>query len=120
VTNPALPPAIDHFFHAMQAGATSESAMMALFAEDAEYSEPFSGQTQTHLGKAAIRQAFVLGWQQPLPEMRIEVDRFDVDGQSIRVDWTCHSPALPGGKGQGTNVFSLSGGLIQSLVTTFR
>lgn len=94
--------------------------MMALFAEDAEYSEPFSGKTQTHLGKAAIQQVFVQGWKQPLPDMRLEIDRFDVDSQTIRVDWTCHSPALQGGKGQGTNVFSLSGGLIRRLVTTFR
>lgn len=120
MTAPTLPPTISQFFRAMQAGATSEADMMALFADDAEYSEPFSGKTQTHRGKAAIREVFVQGWQHPLPDMRLEVDRFDVDAQTVRVDWTCHSPALPGGKGQGTNVFSLSGGLILRLVTTLR
>lgn len=120
MTDPKLPSAIDRFFRAMQAGATSEAAMMALFAEDAEYSEPFSGKTQTHQGKAAIRRAFVQGWKHPLPSMRLEVDRVDLDDQTIRVDWTCHSPALPGGKGQGTNEFSLSGGLIRRLITKFR
>lgn len=120
MTNLTLPSAIDHFFAAMQAGATSEAAMMTLFTEDAEYTEPFSGKAQTHVGKAAIRKTFVQGWKQPLPDMRLEVDRFDMDGNTVRVDWTCHSPALPGGKGQGTNVFSLSDGLIHRLVTTFR
>jgi hypothetical protein len=120
MTNSSPPLTIEQFFRAMQVGATAESEMMSLFDEDAEYCEPFSDKTQTHKGKIAIRQAFLLGWQNPLPEMQLEVDRFDIDDQTVTVDWTCHSPALPNGKGRGTNVFLLKNGLIKRLVTTFR
>lgn len=117
---PILPPPITRFFRAMQAGATSEAEMMSLFADHAQYSEPFTGEVVNHVGREAIRQAFVQGWRHPLPDLRLEVERFDLEPDSVRVDWTCHSPALPGGKGQGTNVFTLDAGLIVRLVTTLR
>jgi hypothetical protein len=120
MTDSTLPTAIDRFLRAMQAGATSEAAMMVLFADDAEYVEPFSGQARTHVGKAAIRQTFMQGWQYPLPDMTLDVDRFDIAGGTVTVDWTCRSPALPGGQGRGTNVFTLRDGLIVRLVTTLR
>ena len=115
-----LPPPIPQFFLAMQAGATSEAEMMELFADQAQYSEPFSGQPVNHVGREAIRRAFVQGWSHPLPDMRLEVERFDVSPAGVRVDWAWHSPALPGGMGRGTNVFTLDGGLIVRLVTTLR
>jgi SnoaL-like domain len=115
-----LPQPVTQFFRAMQAGATSEAEMMALFAERAEYSEPFSGQMLNHVGREAIRQTFLQGWRHPLPDMRLEIERFDLSQTGVRVDWTCHSPALPGGKGQGTNVFTLDAGQIVRLVTTLR
>lgn len=37
--------------------------MMALFAEQARYSEPYSGKVLTHEGRAAIRQTFLQGWR---------------------------------------------------------
>jgi hypothetical protein len=116
----SLPHTIEDFFRAMQAGASGETELLALFHEDAEYVEPFSGKPQSHKGIAAIRETFVSGWRHPLPEMRLEVDRFDLQDGTVRVDWTCYSPALPGGKGQGTNVFTLQHGLIVRLVTMFR
>ena len=105
------------FFTAMQAGATAESEMMALFAEDAVYVEPFSGSTQTHDGKSAIRAAMSAGWKHPLPDMRIEIDRVDISGAVVTATWTCHSPALPGGKGRGQNVFTFKNGWIIRLET---
>ena len=111
---------VERFFRAMQAGATAEPEMMALFADDATYVEPFSGQALTHVGKAAIRATFIEGWKYPLPDMRLELERVDIEGGSVRVDWTCHSPALPGGKGRGTNLFTVAEGRITSLVTTLR
>lgn len=110
-------PTIKRFFAAMQAGATAELEMMALFADDAVYVEPFSGREREHRGKAAIRQAMAEGWKTPLPDMRIEIDRMQVTGESVRVQWTCHSAALPGGKGSGENVFTLRGGMIVRLET---
>ncbi len=67
-------PTIKRFFAAMQAGATAEPEMMALFADDAVYVEPFSGREREHRGKVAIRQAMAEGWKTPLPDMRIEID----------------------------------------------
>ena len=110
-------PTIKRFFAAMQAGATAEPEMMALFADDAVYVEPFSGREREHRGKAAIRQVMAEGWKTPLPDMRIEIDRMQVTGESVRVQWTCHSPALPGGKGSGENVFTLREGMIARLET---
>jgi hypothetical protein len=95
--------------------------MRALFAEDATYIEPFSGARRTHKGKDAILATLRQGWQTPLPEMRIEIERVDLEGASLRALWTCHSPGLPGGYGQGENLFSLNNeGQIQRLETRLR
>lgn len=115
-----VPVTIAEFFAAMQSGAQSEAEMMALFHEDAVYIEPFSGAPRRHEGKDAIRTAMRAGWEYPLPDMRIDVDRFDVSAESVVVEWTCHSPGLPGGKGSGTNHFQLRDGLIASLETRVR
>lgn len=112
-----IPDIVLRFFAAMQGGAQSEGELMALFHDEAEYIEPFTGARTRHEGKAAIRDAMAAGWQHPLPDMRIEVDRFEARPDSLVVDWTCHSPGLPNGKGSGTNVFVLRDGLILSLET---
>ncbi len=111
------PSTVSQFFAAMQAGAPAADAMLALFTEDAEYVEPFSGVEMRHQGRAAIRAAMQPGWSQPLPAMTITVDRVDVDGNEVRVEWTCRSPALPGGQGRGVNQFTLRDGRIARLVT---
>jgi ketosteroid isomerase-like protein len=112
-----LPDIVLRYFAAMQGGAQSGGELMALFHDDAEYIEPFTGTPTRHVGKAAIRDAMAAGWKYPLPDMRIAVDRFDARPDSLVVDWTCHSPGLPNGKGSGTNVFVLRDGLIISLET---
>ncbi|MBL8916372.1 MAG: nuclear transport factor 2 family protein [Archangium sp.] len=114
----STPPLISEFFRCMQAGASSADAMLALFTDDAVYVEPFSGVVQTHRGVVAIRAAMSSGWERPLPEMRLTVDRVDLDGATVRAEWTCRSPALPGGAGRGVNVFTLVGGRIARLETT--
>lgn len=106
------------FFLAMQTGASAEADMMALFAEDAVYVEPFTGSPVAHQGKDAIRQVMRQGWAQPLPDMRIEVDRLSIDGNRIVAEWTCYSRGLPGGRGRGTNVFTVRDGRIVRLETT--
>jgi ketosteroid isomerase-like protein len=112
-----IPVPVHAFFAAMQGGATSEAALMALFAEDAVYAEPFTGELRIHAGKSAIRAALQAGWKTPLPEMRIEIDRVHVADGCISATWTCHSPALPGGMGRGENSFTLRDGLIVRLET---
>lgn len=104
----------------MQTGASAEDEMMTLFTDDAVYVEPFTGSPATHAGKHAILAAMRRSWAQPLPEVRIEVDRLHVDGDTVTADWTCHSPGLPNGRGCGTNVFTLRAGRIARLVTTLR
>lgn len=116
----AAPPIIGRFFTAMQTGAASEAEMLALFADDATYVEPFSGQPTTHRGKAEIREAFASGWRNPLPDMTISVDDVEIDGTGVTVQWTCRSPALPGGSGRGINVFTLRDGKIVRLETRLR
>lgn len=111
---------VSHFFEAMQAAGTKENEMMDLFAEDAVYIEPFSGEPREHVGKSAIREAMVAGWKYPLPEMRLEVERVVTDGRKVRADWVCHSPGLPNGRGAGTNEFTLRAGLIVRLETSLR
>ena len=113
-----LPIQTANFFTAMQAGRAGGPALEALFAADAVYEEAFSGTRQRHTGRAAIMAAMARGWEQPLPDMRIAIDRAESRGSVIDVHWTCHSPALPGGQGQGRNRFVMRDGLIAELVTT--
>lgn len=112
------PPVVADFFRFMQAGAASAAQMMALFADDAVYVEPFSGTVSTHRGKAAIRAAMASGWERPLPDMTISIDRVDLEGDVVRAEWTCRSPVLPGGAGRGVNHFTLREGRITRLETT--
>jgi hypothetical protein len=103
----------------MQTGAVAEAAMMALFAPQAVYIEPFSGEVRTHRGKEAIRDVLREGWSRPLPDIRIEVDTVDIAGEKVTSQWTCYSPGIPGGKGSGVNTFVLKDGLIVRLQTRF-
>lgn len=106
---------VERFFAAMQA--MDEEGVVSLFAENGVYVEPFSGAPREHRGRDAVRAAFRAGWAHPLPDQRIVVDRVDVEGDTITAAWTCHSPALPGGRGSGTNVFVLAAGHIARLET---
>ena len=115
---PSTPDTVQHFFVAMQTGASAEEAMMALFADDAVYVEPFSGTPVTHEGKDAIRATMRRGWQYPMRDMTITVDRVEVSGETVTAAWTCRSPDLPGGAGRGTNRFTLRAGKIVRLETT--
>lgn len=113
------PPTIADFFRAMQAGSNAAHDMERLFSEDAIYVEPFAGRPTTHVGIAAIMAAMRLGWENPLPDMTISLDRIDVVGPRVTVAWTCRSPGLPGGQGRGVNEFSLKDGKIVRLETRF-
>ena len=99
------PPTVARFFAAMQAGASHESELLSLFAEDAVYIEPFSGRLREHRGRAAITAVMRDSLRNPLPEMRVVMDRIDVAEGEVYVEWTCFSPALPGGSGSGVNHF---------------
>jgi len=115
-----MPIEISNFFLAMQAGRAGADRLAAAFAEDAVYSEPFTGTLRTHEGRAAVMAAMALGWEQPMPGMHIRIDRAEVSGAGITLDWTCFSPALPGGQGSGTNLFVMRDGLIARLDTVLK
>ena len=86
---------VESLFRAMQRGPSSEEAMLALFDENAVFIEPFSGQVQAHTGKAAIRDSFRQMWKEPLPDLKLILDQVELDGEAVRAQWTCVSPALP-------------------------
>lgn len=105
---------VENLFKAMQKGPAGGDDMLSLFAEDAVFIEPFSGVPQTHTGKAAIRQSFTGMWQDPPPDMRLFLDRVDVDGDKVRAEWTCTSPVFPEPM-KGFDLFTIRGGKIARL-----
>jgi len=113
-----MPLEITNFFLAMQAGPHGLDRLAAMFAEDATYSEPFSGQAEPHLGRDAIVAAFDASRTDAFDDVVVNLSSVEVAGATITVGWTCFSEAIPGGRGSGTNVFTMQDGLIVSLVTT--
>ena len=86
---------VDAYFRAMQQGQHGQEDLLALFTEDAVYIEPFSGPTRTHTGLPAIRACVEASWAYSPPDLRLTVDRVDVDGAQVRARWTCTSPVFP-------------------------
>ncbi|MEE8154438.1 MAG: nuclear transport factor 2 family protein [Phycisphaerales bacterium] len=108
---------VDNLFKAMQAGPAGEDDMMALFADDAVFVEPFSGEPKTHTGKDAIRASFQDMWREPTPDMKLILDRVDLDGQSVRAEWTCTSTIFATPM-RGYDVFTIANGKITRLEIT--
>jgi hypothetical protein len=114
----SVPIEVTNFFLAMQAGPSGLDLLETMFAPDAQYLEPFSGQVEPHIGAKAIVAAFKGSRSDAFDDAVIHLGAIEVDGETITVQWTCISQAIPGGSGSGTNVFTLRDGLITSLVTT--
>ena len=106
---------IERYFTAMRRGAAAEEQMMELFSEDAIYVEPFTGETEPWVGKDAVRTALRRGWEQPLPDLELEVRRIDISGSAATAEWVCTSPALPGPIA-GKDEYTIAGGKITRLV----
>ncbi len=113
-----VPVEISNFFLAMQAGQVGADALAACFAPDAVYVEPFTGVVRRHEGIAEVMQAMALGWEMPMLDTRIQIDRVSLRTEEVLVWWTCFSPSIPGGQGSGCNRFVLEAGRIVSLITT--
>lgn len=105
---------VDRFFKAMQAGKEAEERLMALFATDAILTEPFSGEPQTHKGLEAVRNSFRCTWEHPVPDVKLEVNRVDLDGARVRAEWTCTAPAFPSPI-RGHDLFDIRDGKIAKL-----
>jgi hypothetical protein len=105
---------IENVFKAMQTGPAAEKDLLGLFAEDGILVEPFTGAVQTHEGKSAIKASLVPMWSNRAPDMKIMLDRVDLQGQTIRAEWTCTSSVMPGPM-RGFDLFNIQGGKIKRL-----
>ena len=105
---------VEKLFKAMQMGPAGETDMMALFADEAVFIEPFAGVPRTHTGKAAIRSSFQGMWENPAPDLQLVLDRVDVDGGIVRAEWTCTSPVFPEPM-RGFDLFTIRSGKIVRL-----
>ena len=115
---PEMRSTVERYFAAMRRGAEAEDEMMALFAEDATYVEPFSGTARTSVGKEQIRATLREGWATPLPDLKLIVHTIDIEDKVARSRWTCESPALPGPV-SGSDTYVIEDGLITSLTVEF-
>ena len=68
-------------------------AVAGLFAEDGVYVEPFTsgGRPNEIRGREAIRGYFEESVRMRPADMTVSVDRVDVDGETVRTEWTCTS-----------------------------
>jgi ketosteroid isomerase-like protein len=105
---------VERYFGAMKRGADAEDDLLDLFAADAVYSEPFSGEQREFEGRPAIVQCFRDGWQGTPTDLELTVERIDVEGQVVTSHWTCTSPAFPAPV-KGRDVCTVRDGLIQHL-----
>lgn len=110
-------PIVESWFAAMRKGAAGEGELLALFHDDAEYVEPFSGEPRRHVGKAAIRACLSESLKTPLPDLELSVQRVDVDGERVRASWVCSSSVFEAPV-QGLDVYTLREGLIARLETS--
>lgn len=108
---------VERMFKAMQTGLAAEDDMMALFADDAVFTEPFSGAPRTHHGKDAIRTCFREMWNEPGPDVTLTVGRIDMDGDTVHAEWTCTSPIFATPM-RGHDRFCIADGLIRNLEVT--
>jgi len=88
---------VETYFRAMAAGADGEEQMMSIFADDAVYVEPFTGQGERreYSGKEAIHEFFRESYRQHMTPIEIHLDRVDVDGDKLRSEWRCQMPGMP-------------------------
>ncbi len=98
----------------MQHGPEGIDALVDLLSDDAVYVEPFSG--GVHKGLAEIR-AFLEQSQAELPDVRITVERINVEGDVVTTEWTCESSAFIT-PSRGRDEFMIRGGKIARLETT--
>jgi ketosteroid isomerase-like protein len=106
---------VETYFRAMQAGADGEAEMQSIWADDAVYSEPFTGQGQRreHTGKEAISAFFHESHSQGMAPIRISLDRLDLDGGRLRSEWTCLMPGMP--EFSGHDLYTIRDGKIARL-----
>jgi hypothetical protein len=98
----------------MQRGPEGEDELVALFAEDATYVEPFSG--GEHHGRDAIRAWLRGSWEGQPPGLRITVERLEVIEEVVEATWVCESDAFAR-PARGRDRFTIRNGQIARLET---
>lgn len=86
---------ISRYFAAMRRGAAGEGDLMSLFAEDATYVEPFSGNSEPAVGHEQIRDRLRAGWDNPLPDLELDVLTMEIVASHAKSSWECRSSAFP-------------------------
>ncbi|MEZ4321647.1 MAG: nuclear transport factor 2 family protein [Myxococcota bacterium] len=110
---------VQRYYDAMRAGPDGHEALVALFAEDAVYVEPFSGVSRTHRGHAGIREMLRTSQADAPPDLVLMVHRIEVDADGVIADWSCASPVFPVPV-HGTDRYVLVNGRIARLETRFQ
>jgi ketosteroid isomerase-like protein len=105
---------LERYFRAMQRGPEGEDELVALFAEDAVYVEPFSG--GEHVGREAIRAWLRGSWADRPPAITITVERLQVVEQVVEASWVCESAAFAR-PARGRDRFTIRDGRIARLET---
>lgn len=105
---------VERYFAAMRRGAAAEEDMMALFSDDAVYVEPFTGESDPWVGKESVREALRRGWEQPLPDLELSVERIEIREGGATSAWVCRSSALPAPV-QGEDLYTIADGKITRL-----
>ncbi len=108
---------IELYFSAMRRGPDGLDALVALFHDDAEYTEPFDGKTRTHRGKAAIEEMLNASMAQRPPSLQLHLHQVNTAGNRADVQWSCESPAFPAPI-HGRDHYVVEDGKIRSLTTS--
>jgi hypothetical protein len=108
---------VEQYLANMQAGPGGIDDLVSLFDDDAVYIEPFSGKPQVHSGRGAIRAFFERAFAQHLRNVRLTLDRLDIDGGRLRSEWTCQVPMFNAPM-RGFDLLTLRDGRIVRLETT--
>ena len=107
----------EKLYASMEKGINAFEEVVGLFADNAVYIEPFTGQPAEHTGRKAIEAFFDDGLKKNPPELSIEIERIDIDGETVTTNWVCKSPAIPAPV-RGTDKFTIRDGRILRMETT--
>ena len=109
---------VKNYFEAMRKKRDGIESLIDLFDEHATYVEPFSGRGQptSRSGKAEIAGFLRAMPENAPPDMEVNVDRIDREGENVRAEWTCTSSTFAQPM-RGVDVFEIKNAKIVRLET---
>jgi hypothetical protein len=108
-----------NYLRSMQMGPSGIDGILNLYNDDGVYVEHLTsikGESRTHNGKAAIREALASGMKWNPPDLNVTLDRLEIEGDQLIAHWTCTSAQFAGPM-RGTDRYTLRGGKIGRLET---